>query len=70
MTEEQWLTIHQAAELSAYNPDYVRQLVNAGKVEGRKFGPVWQVNRHSLMEYVKRMEASGERRGPKPASQA
>ena len=66
---EDWLTTQEAAELSGYHVDYVRKLVTAGKVEGRKFGPVWQVGRHSLEDYVKRMGGIGERRGPKSSSQ-
>ncbi len=65
MTEE-WLTVHQAAELSGYHYNYVRQMIRAGKLEARKFGPVWQVNRTDLLAYIHDAKESGDlRRGPK-----
>ena len=35
------------------------------KIEARKFGTVWQVNRASVLSYLKEMEERGDRRGPK-----
>lgn len=62
---EEWLTTQEAAELSGYHVDYVRKLVQANKVQGRKFGPLWQVNRTSLLSYLSKMGDLGARRGPK-----
>jgi len=62
---EDWLTTYEAARVSGYNPDYIRQLIRAKKVGGRKWGPSWQVNRQSLEEYIKQAEKLGERRGAK-----
>lgn len=67
---EEWLTTYKAAELSGYNPDYIRQLIRAEKVIGRKWGQSWQVNRLSLEEYMKKAKRLGERRGPKPLPNA
>jgi hypothetical protein len=40
--------------------------MRAGKVEGKKFGPTWQINRQSLLEYIEAAERSEDkRRGPK-----
>lgn len=64
--QEEWLTTSDAAEKSGYHPEYVRELIRNGKIEGRKFGIVWQVNRQSLLAYLESMEQKGERRGPKP----
>jgi hypothetical protein len=63
---EEWLTSYDAAHLSGYNPDYIRQLIRSRKVLGRKWGQAWQVNRRSLQEYMAKSEKQGERRGPKP----
>lgn len=63
---EDWLTTYDAAEVSGYNPDYIRQLIRSKKVLGRKWGPSWQVNRKSIEEYMKREAKLGERRGAKP----
>ncbi len=65
MRMEDWITIYQAAELSGYNPDYIRQLIRAEKVLGRKWGLSWQVNRQSLEDYFKKAAKLGKRRGPK-----
>ena len=63
---EDWLTTYEAANLSGYNPDYIRQLIRANKLKGRKWGLAWQVNRQSLEIYLKDTEKMGERRGAKP----
>jgi len=63
---EDWLTTYEAAQISGYNPDYIRQLIRADKVIGRKWGLSWQVQRKSLLEYMKTAEKLGERRGAKP----
>ncbi|GER78946.1 helix-turn-helix domain-containing protein [Chloroflexi bacterium CFX6] len=63
---EDWLTTYEAARVSGYNPDYIRQLIRSQKVRGRKWGLSWQVSRRSLEEYVKKAEKLGERRGAKP----
>lgn len=63
---EDWLTTYAAAEVSGYNPDYIRQLIRSEKVVGRKWGQSWQVSRRSLEEYMKNEAKLGERRGRKP----
>lgn len=63
---EEWITSYEAAQVSGYNPDYIRQLIRSKKVLGRKWGQSWQVNRKSLNEYLTKSEKQGERRGPKP----
>ena len=65
MSAERWITTAEAAEIAQYHPHYVRQLIREGKVKARRFGPLWQVDRESLLAYVRAMEERGERRGPK-----
>jgi|YNPNPStandDraft_1061719.scaffolds.fasta_scaffold16519_5 excisionase family DNA binding protein len=60
-----WITTKQAAELSGYHPEHIRELVREGKVKAQKFGEVWQVDRGSLLTYLRNVEKLGERRGPK-----
>lgn len=60
-----WITTTEACKMSGYHPDHLRELLRDRKVEGRKFGPIWQVSRLSLQVYVRRMEIFGMRRGPK-----
>ena len=61
----EWLTTIQAAALVSFHPDHVRRLIRGGLVKAEKFGPVWKVDRQSLLAYVRKMEKQGERRGPK-----
>ena len=63
---EEWLTSYDAAQMSGYNPDYIRQLIRSKKVLGRKWGYTWQIHRQSLLAYMATAEKQGERRGPKP----
>lgn len=62
---EDWLTTFEAAHISGYNPDYIRQLIRTNKIQGRKWGLSWQVNRESLQLHMSTAEKIGERRGPK-----
>ncbi len=62
---DDWITTNEAADLSGYHPDYIRKLLQSGRLNGRKFGPVWQVNKAELLVYIERMDGQGERRGPK-----
>ncbi len=62
-----WITTTQAAELSGYHPERIRELVREGQIEAQKFGTLWQISRASLLTYLKAAEKSGDkRRGPKP----
>ncbi len=65
MTE--WITTKEAAELTGYTPKHVRRLVEAGKVDGQRFGNVWQVSKSSLIVYLRKANKLGEKRGPKAA---
>lgn len=60
---EDWLSVIQAAELTNYHPERIRELLREEKVIGRKFASVWMVNRASLLAYVKNNK--GKKRGPK-----
>jgi len=63
---EDWITSSEAAQLSGYHPEYIRELVRTGKIEGRKFGIVWQVSKQSLLAYLRAAEKSDDKRhGPK-----
>jgi excisionase family DNA binding protein len=63
---DDWITTNEAADLSGYHLVYLRTLIREGRIEARKFGPVWQVNRQSLMAYIKAAEQAADKRwGPK-----
>jgi len=61
-----WLTVQEAAKLSGYNPEHVTRLIREGKVKARKFSIVWMVSRESLLAYMAKAQAMGEKRGRKP----
>ena len=61
-----WITTQEAAELSGYHVNYIRQLLQADKLHGRKWGQAWQVSRQSLREYLETAEKQPDKRwGPK-----
>ncbi len=66
MTDEEWLTTEEAAELSGYHVNYIRKLLQTGKLTGRKWGQAWQVSRKSLIDYLATAENQPDKRwGPK-----
>ena len=65
---DNWITTSQACELSGYHPDYVRKLLQTGKINGQKWGFAWMVDRTSLLAYLAQAGTKGERRGPKRKS--
>ena len=63
---EEWLTTAEAAELSGYHPERIRELVRNGKVKGLKFATVWQIDRISLTEYLEAARDQDDQRwGPR-----
>ena len=63
---EEWLTTFEAAHISGYELDYIRKLIRAKKVLGRKWGQSWQVNRKSLSQFMDQRENEGQKRGRQP----
>ncbi len=63
----EWITTAEAAKVSGYHPEHIRRLVKSKKVKAQKFGEVWQIDRRSLLEYVRKSEQAGAKRGPKQA---
>jgi excisionase family DNA binding protein len=66
---EEWLTTFEASRISNYELDYIRKLIRAGKIKGRKWGQSWQVSRQSLQEFLEERESQGMKRGRKPVNQ-
>lgn len=61
----EWITTEEAAEISGYHVNYVRRLMRQGKIEGRKAGTMWWIDRDSLKEYLALVEELGSKRfGP------
>lgn len=62
---QQWITTVQAAEMSGYHAEHIRDLLRSNRIKARKFGQVWQVDQASLLAYMRRAEKLGAKRGPK-----
>jgi hypothetical protein len=66
MHDDEWLTVSEAAKLSGYNEDHLRELIREKKaIDARKFSIVWMVSRKSLLAYVEEKSKLGRKRGPK-----
>lgn len=62
-----WLTVNEAARLTGYHPETIRELIRQGRITARKIAIVWLVNRESLLSYQAQAQSSGEKRGRKPS---
>jgi hypothetical protein len=49
-----YLTLKEAADKTEYTPDYIGQLIRAGKIEGRQIysSVAWVANESSLKQYL------------------
>lgn len=65
MSNDEWITVQEAAKISGYNEEHITRLIREGKITAKKFSIVWQVNRESLQGYISKTEKLGNRRGPK-----
>jgi len=65
MNSIDWITTKDACEISGYHPDHLRVLIRSGKIQAKKFGPVWQVSKGSLLLFIESAKAKGEKRGRK-----
>ena len=59
------LTVLEAAKLSGYHPERIRELIREKKITAHKFSIVWQVDRQSLLDYLVRVQKLGNKRGRK-----
>lgn len=66
---EEWLTTQEATELSGHHPDYIRKLLQAGKLARRILSPIWIFDRQTQMRSpssglcgLRRLDSSGNSR--------
>lgn len=64
----EWISVTEAARLSGYRTDYLRALIRSGQIRAQKFATVWQVDRASLSDFLRKRQAQGAKRGPKTSS--
>ena len=60
--DSEWITVNEAAEISGYNAEYLRRLIRNRKIEWRKFSFMYQVNKKSLLKYLKKAEKETDKR--------
>jgi len=62
-----WISTDEAAELSGYHRDYIRQLIRQGKIQANRKGTMFWVNRASLLLFLqkaKKAKVTDRRHGP------
>ncbi len=58
-------SIKEAAQITGYHPEYLRELIRAGRIEAVKVGQAYLIRVESLEKYVKEMqELDDGRAGP------
>ena len=63
---DDWITTKEAAQISGYHPERIRELVREGKIMARKWGPAFQISNRSLKEYLESAVKTEDKRfGPK-----
>jgi len=55
----EWVTTAEAAELTGYSPVTLRQFVREGRINGRKRGRDWFLDRKSVLAYAEEMKRLG-----------
>jgi excisionase family DNA binding protein len=56
---EGWVTTTEAAEITGYSITYMRQLANRDRIEARKVGRDWLIERTSLLAFKAQMDRLG-----------
>ncbi len=59
-----WKTIREAAEDTGYHPEYLRQLIRAGKIQAKRIGYMWFIQDKSLRRYIQHTQGDDARYGP------
>ena len=57
-----WISTHEASQLSGYSLQYLRRLIRKSKVLADKKGNNWWVDRKSLLTYIKAAGAAEDGR--------
>ncbi len=61
-SDNEWLTVQEAARLSGYHPEYIRRLIRDGAITAKKFSIVWMVNQVALLAYLEKARNSEDGR--------
>jgi excisionase family DNA binding protein len=55
----EYVSIHEAAQISGYSEQYVRRLIRQGRVAATKKGPMYWIDLESLKAYKQEMDMLG-----------
>ena len=55
----EWITTAEAADLTGYNLEYIRQMIRRGVIQAEKKGRDWWVDKGSVTAYADEMERLG-----------
>jgi hypothetical protein len=60
--KDEFITLKEAAQITGYTPDYIGQLIRAGKLEGKQVysNVAWMTTREALEEYQANKDKKGE----------
>lgn len=64
----EWISTDEAAKLSGYHPDYIRQLIRRGEILANRKGTMFWIDRSSLLAFLrkaKRAQTKDRRHGPR-----
>jgi len=50
---DNWISVREAAALSGYATEYIRELARKGAIRSEKIGPVFAIHRQDLERYIK-----------------
>ena len=64
---DDWITTQEAVKLSGYHQEHLRALIRQKRITARKYFVIWQVNRVSLLSYLREQSEKGRKRGRKPS---
>jgi excisionase family DNA binding protein len=65
MAKDDWITTKEAAEISGYHVEYIRELIRADRIKAKKWGREWMISRASVLDHIREVKKLGARRGPK-----
>jgi excisionase family DNA binding protein len=61
-----WVTVDEAAKLSGYHAERIRELIRDGKILATKKGNSWWVDSKSVLTHVRNMRKTRDKRfGPR-----
>jgi excisionase family DNA binding protein len=58
----EWVDVSEAAEKAGYHPDHLRRLIRQGRIEAKKRGTMWWVDKASLLDYMATVEELGTKK--------